>query len=1224
MKIIISEQNIEKIDILKQSVLHEHLFFSYQSELFHTLLNTINSLNTISHIGFIYHDKNNPIFPFFKDIEDDYIDKNVLDVMNTFKKPITYFNKGILHLIQYIYNKTHKKVIIDLISCNINEFDIIFEFHQIMKKFPVIIRYSLDPTGIDSVGGDWILESHGVNIKELYFNDTINNWDILLENTLHFGFITNTNQLFMFGDNTYGQLGISNENVPNTNSNYINPNKYTDVSFVIFPDFNYTDITDNSTKSELFIPDKVICGKSHTIVKSTNNKISVFGSNQFGQIDISSSGSYDTSKHYNHFKHPVYATDPSFHNIIDFDCGPNYTILLKEQSFYITGDNTYGLIHKTTSNTYNNTDKRWVSITDICDNITSFSQVSCGKDYFAIVCNIENSDVSNAVFFRGLNYSGQLGTNDNTDIIDNDNDTSYNMKICNKFISGNDKDNIRFVSCGSTHTCIITEKFNAYTTGSNTHGELCLNNTNNQNKFTKITHDNVNDISFAYASCGKNTTLLLRGELTSLDDIVPNTGNYKQDLSDNLVYAFGDNSMNQFSSNFYTNTNLITDSDSLKAISIYSGVYHSIIIDSEGYIKFFGNNSLSIVELDTINDIHRNNNNVFRIMNSPRFEVITYHHQTNHIAILDVSHNLHIIGLKKGFNNLYKIEVDKYINYNYDFNNDFSDSSFNTYFSDVCLNNIYMISCGNNGSLNFNRDICDTLTFSSNQFITNNDTFYNMDYDIMISDCSGYSFRLVYDISNRIHIYDTSNNPPNQPSINTLYPDSSYQTLIDDISNTNILNIDTCIDKLIVSCDTDPEIRLYDFSFNSTSNSINFNRDLSFNLDNIIDVGIGLYHLVALDISGYIYTAIHTEPSINDIPNDFRILDDFNSIDLCGSLIHRDSNDDPNILTKCSISNVSSISCGYTHTLCRYYDGNVISFGWNHFGQLGRPYDESTNKYSSITDISYVGEYITGTHFNNKRNITQYVSAGNYHSTLLYDDHTFEIYGLGFKTTRNTPYVIQNKLYNKDNYKYNKKNSIITDIPSDIIMINDVKPTQFMDISNISNTINLISNEYSYLYKDKSDIYRTIGVYNKGGSIDYSIIYRLSGDSDGKISADINDLSNIRYDIKGDNMKSLESTFYVTTPSYEMYFGDYNFYKQKDIATLLPNDIYKIYNTDKSFLAVNNDFNKIYTWGENTYSAINTHINKILERDTTLRIVDVKTTDNTFTILLNDGSRIRW
>lgn len=1215
MKIIISEQNIEKIDILKQSILPEHLFFSYQSELFHTLLDTFNSLNTISHIGFIYHDKNNPIFPFFKHIEDEYIDESVLNIMKTFKKPITYFNKGLLHLIQFIYNKTHKKVIIDLISCNINEFDIIFEFHQIMKKFPVIIRYSLDPTGIDSVGGDWILESHGINIKELYFNENINNWDILLENTLHFGFITNTNQLFMFGDNTYGQLGISNENVPNTNSNYIQ-NTYTDVSFVEFPDFKY-----NYNKSELFIPDKVVCGKSNTIVKSTNNKIAVFGSNQFGQIDISSSG---TSKHYNHFNHPVYATDLSFHDIIDFDCGPNYSILLKETSFYITGDNTYGLIHKTNSNIYKNTDKRWVNKSDICGNISSFSQVSCGKDHFAIVCNIVNPDVSNAVFFRGLNYSGQLGTGNNNKCIDNVNN-SYNMIVCEKFISS--KDNIRFVSCGSTHTCVITEKFKAYTTGSNTQGELCLNETHNtnifKNTFTKIDHSTVNTVSFAYASCGKNTTLLLRGELTSLDDIVPNKGDYTPDPSDNLVYAFGDNSMNQFSSNYKKNTKLIkiknryTDNNiDLKAISIYSGVYHSIIIDSDGFMRFFGNNSLSITDLSYINQLHKTNN-VFRIMNSPRFEVITYHHKTNHIAMLDVSFNLHIIGLKKGFNNLYKIKVDKYNNYNYDFNNDFSDNSFNTYFSDVCLNNTYMISCGNNGSLNFNRNISDTLVFSENHF----DTSYNMDYDIMISDCSGYSFRLVYDISNRLHIYDTSNNPPNQTSITTLYPDSSYQTLIDDISNTNILNMDTCIDKLIVSCDINPEIRLYDFSFNS--NSINFNRDLSFNLDNIIDVGIGLYHLVALDICGNVYTAIHTDPSINDIPNDFRILDNFNDIDLCGSLIHRNSSSDPNILTKCSISNVSSISCGYTHTLCRFYDGNVISFGWNHFGQLGRPYDISTNKYSSITDISYVGEYITGTHFNNNRNIIKHISAGNYHSTLLYDDHTFEIYGLGFKTTRKTPYVIQNKLYN-DTYTYNKKNSIIKNIPSDIIMINDVKPTQFMDISNISNTNNLISNEYAYLYKDKSNIYRTIGVYNKGGSIDYSIIYGLSGSIDGKISTDRTELSNIRYDNKGDNMKSLESTFYVTTPSYEMYFGEYNFYKQKDITTSLPKNIYKIYNTDKSFLAVNNDFNKIYTWGENTYSAINTHINNILKRDTTLRIVDVKTTYNTFTILLNDGSRIRW
>jgi hypothetical protein len=52
---------------------------------------------------------------------------------------------------------------------------------ELERNIGINIRYSTDETGNNKDGGDWILESDNVNIKELYFNENIYNWDVLLE-----------------------------------------------------------------------------------------------------------------------------------------------------------------------------------------------------------------------------------------------------------------------------------------------------------------------------------------------------------------------------------------------------------------------------------------------------------------------------------------------------------------------------------------------------------------------------------------------------------------------------------------------------------------------------------------------------------------------------------------------------------------------------------------------------------------------------------------------------------------------------------------------------------------------------------------------------------------------------------------------------------------------------------------------------------------------------------
>lgn len=118
-----------------------------------------NKFRNISTFAFIF-DNNNIFMPFFPN-DNEY-----------FGDLFCYFISSLV-----VMNKVKT---IDLISCNINTIrqkKIIANLEQIYK---IDIRYSLNKTGNYHNGGDWIMESDNINIKDLYFNSNINNWHYTL------------------------------------------------------------------------------------------------------------------------------------------------------------------------------------------------------------------------------------------------------------------------------------------------------------------------------------------------------------------------------------------------------------------------------------------------------------------------------------------------------------------------------------------------------------------------------------------------------------------------------------------------------------------------------------------------------------------------------------------------------------------------------------------------------------------------------------------------------------------------------------------------------------------------------------------------------------------------------------------------------------------------------------------------------------------------------------
>ena len=111
---------------------------------------------------------------------------NSLEKYNYEDDFIKYYSKNLLQLL-YKFSQNDNKLIVDLISCNMNNKNFIKQTQLIEKKLNITIRYSTDETGKSENMGDWIQESHNVSIKTIYFNNLIKNWNYVLTS-----YLTNT------------------------------------------------------------------------------------------------------------------------------------------------------------------------------------------------------------------------------------------------------------------------------------------------------------------------------------------------------------------------------------------------------------------------------------------------------------------------------------------------------------------------------------------------------------------------------------------------------------------------------------------------------------------------------------------------------------------------------------------------------------------------------------------------------------------------------------------------------------------------------------------------------------------------------------------------------------------------------------------------------------------------------------------------------------------------
>lgn len=155
--LILLSKNIKEKNLLSESFLNNHTIILENDDLkINDIKNIINSSYT--NLTLVYHFNRYLEIPFFKD--------------NGFNK-YKYISDDLYDFIKYAKTIINN-LTIDILACNLNFKNIKEEIKNLENELDITVRYSTDLTG--NLKGNWILESHNINIKDLYFNENIVNW----------------------------------------------------------------------------------------------------------------------------------------------------------------------------------------------------------------------------------------------------------------------------------------------------------------------------------------------------------------------------------------------------------------------------------------------------------------------------------------------------------------------------------------------------------------------------------------------------------------------------------------------------------------------------------------------------------------------------------------------------------------------------------------------------------------------------------------------------------------------------------------------------------------------------------------------------------------------------------------------------------------------------------------------------------------------------------------
>lgn len=350
------------------------------------------------------------------------------------------YKDGLINLLSDLSDKPT----IDLITCDKNTPHFIYETERIMKETGAIIRYSLDKTGNPHKGGDWIMESTGESIQEIWFDELIVGYhDLLGAINMSIGNVFMTIDASSFVAGSYGFQG-----------------------WAVGLGDNIVDLTEFQPIPSL--PSKVSKFSSHCLTFAKLENGDIYATGKYASLVGNSDGTgfgLDGFTDTNEFT-ILEPTTIAAHDIVDIKTVYDATMVLTiSGDFYFSGDTTFQ-------------EGRGIALEDITE-VTDFVPTSLLnteiQSRIAIGISVEMFDMNDSntivvfndgsVIGTGTNSNGELGLG---------NTTSHDYDIVDIPL-----DNVSSVYIGGVTQSVffITTDGNVYCTGVNTNGELGIGNT---------------------------------------------------------------------------------------------------------------------------------------------------------------------------------------------------------------------------------------------------------------------------------------------------------------------------------------------------------------------------------------------------------------------------------------------------------------------------------------------------------------------------------------------------------------------------------------------------------------------------------------------------------------------------------------------------------------------------------------------------------------------------
>ncbi len=330
-------------------------------------------------------------------------------------------------LVQWIVDNTGC-ISLDLFTCNImTDPKWRKTIKMIQTTFPQIaLGASDDVTGNNNSGGDWIAETGGTDLKEIYLTDAIKDYKGTFGLMIQFSIIVDgSGGCYVMGNNENGQLGLG-----------IGKAYYT-----------------ISPAQRLLISGKSITdvqlGNNHSVFLCSDGTVYSCGNNSNGQLGLGNTNTY------------YEPTLIDISNITAIACGYSHTLFLcNDGSVYGCGYHSNGQLGLG-EDTNDRTTPELINQTYFSGQ--NVSAIACGEYFSMFLCS------DGTVYGSGENGSGQLGTDDSN---------SYNVPT--QVYSNNfPNEGVGAIACGGSYTLFLCYDGTVYGTGETGSGQLGLFDGNN-------------------------------------------------------------------------------------------------------------------------------------------------------------------------------------------------------------------------------------------------------------------------------------------------------------------------------------------------------------------------------------------------------------------------------------------------------------------------------------------------------------------------------------------------------------------------------------------------------------------------------------------------------------------------------------------------------------------------------------------------------------------------